>query len=576
MKSIRDFLKYFKPHKKLFALDMFCSLIMGIISIAFPLLINHALNTYLPDKQMGAFFIVVISVIVSYVIYGILSYIVGYLGHVFGLRVESDMREDLFAHLQRLSFKFYDKNRVGSLMSRVTTDLFEITEIAHHGPEDAVLFGIVFIGSFIAMFILNWRFALSIIWLVPVALIFTYTRRKKTMSCSKAMKVKLGNVNADLETSLSGIRVTKSFANEDYEIERFRKSNVYYQDAKGGFFKEFAIFHSGIDFLKNMLKISVVLAGGLLYIAGHATLADIITFNLFVTVLIQPMQKLISFSEMFISGMAGFSRFKDLMNTLPEIVDKKGAKELKVKKGEVDIENLSFTYDGEDVLHNVNLHIATGETLALVGPSGAGKTTLCQLIPRFYEIDRGSIRIDGVDIRDVTAKSLRKNIGIVQQDVHIFTDTILENIRYGSYDKTEDEVIAAAKMAEIHDDIMHMENGYETYVGEKGAMLSGGQKQRISLARMFLKNPPIIIFDEATSALDTITEQKIQGAIDSLSKGRTIIIIAHRLSTVKNADHIAVIDKGTITEYGSHDELMELGGEFSKMYRAQFNERRCG
>lgn len=571
MKDLRDFFKYFKPHKKLFLIDMTCALIMGLISISFPLLINYALDTFLPSLQMGSFFAVVIGVLLMYVIYGVLTYVVGYIGHIFGLRVETDIREDLFAHLQRLSFKFYDENRVGSLMSRVTTDLFEITEIAHHGPEDAILFGVVFIGSLISMLVLNWRFALLIMWLVPLGLLFIFNRRKKTMSCSRAMKAKLGNVNADLETSLSGIRVTKSFANEDYEIERFKKSNIYYKEAKGGFFREFAIFQTGIDFIKNMMKISVVLIGGLLYIRGYATLSHIITFNLFITVLMQPIQKLISFSEMFMSGMAGFGRFKELMATEPEIVDKKNADSLKDVKGHIEITDLSFTYDGEDVLHDITLEIQQGETLALVGPSGAGKTTLCQLIPRFYEIDRGSIKIDGKDIRDVTARSLRRNIGIVQQDVYIFTDTILENIRYGSYGKTEEEVIAAAKMAEIHDDIMKMEHGYQTFVGEKGAMLSGGQKQRISLARMFLKNPPIIIFDEATSALDTITEQKIQSAIDSLSRGRTIIIIAHRLSTVKNADNIAVIDNGTIIELGSQKELLKTGGPFSKMYNAQFS-----
>lgn len=571
MKSLKNFLKYFKPHKKLFITDITCAVIMGLISIAFPLMINHALNTYLPNKEMAAFFSVVAAVIFMYIIYGILSYTVSYLGHMFGLSVETDMREDLFAHFQKLSFKFYDKNRVGDLMARVTTDLFEITEIAHHGPEDAVLFLIVFLGSFISMLVINWRFALCVTWLVPVGLAFILSRRKKTMSCSRAMKVKLGNVNGDLETSLSGIRVTKSFANEDYEIKRFRQSNVHYQDAKGGFFREFSLFHSGIDFIKNMIKVSVVLIGGILFIAGYATFAEIITFNLFMTVLMQPMQKLISFSETFMSGMAGFGRFTELMALEPEITDKPDAKVLDNVKGDIEISGLYFTYDGEDVLHDINLHVTPGETLALVGPSGAGKTTLCQLIPRFYDIDRGNIKIDGNDIRDVTMKSLRKNIGIVQQSVYIFTDTVLENIRYGSYDKTEEEVIAAAKLAEIHDDIMNMEQGYQTYVGEKGAMLSGGQKQRISLARMFLKNPPIIIFDEATSALDTITEQKIQGAIDSLSKGRTIIIIAHRLSTIKNADHIAVIDKGTIIEYGTHRELLEKGGAFAQMYKAQFD-----
>lgn len=570
MKEIIAFLRYFKPHKKLFILDITCATVMGLISVAFPLLINHALDTYLPNKQMGAFFAVVIGVLIMYFVYGGLTYLVGYFGHIFGLRVESDMRQDLFEHLQTLSFKFYDKNRVGSLMSRVTTDLFEITEIAHHGPEDAVLFCIVFIGSLISMLILNWRLALSVIWLVPVGVFFIFTRRKRTMSCSKAMKVKLGDVNAELETSLSGIRVTKSFANEEFETERFRNSNKYYQNAKGDFYDEFARFLTGMDFIKNMMKISVVLAGGIFYIQGNATLSHIITFNLFMTVLMQPMQKLMSFSEMFISGMAGFGRFNELMATEPEIKDKDNAAELKDVKGEIEIKDLFFTYDNEPVLDNINLSIKQGEMLALVGPSGAGKTTLCQLIPRFYEIDKGSITIDGMNIRDVTMKSLRKSIGIVQQDVYIFSDTVMENIRYGSYDKTEEEVIAAAKMAEIHEDIMKMEKGYNTYVGEKGAMLSGGQKQRISLARMFLKNPPIIIFDEATSALDTITEQKIQGAIDELSKGRTILVIAHRLSTIKNADHIAVIDKGTITEYGTHEELMAKNGEFAEMYNAQF------
>lgn len=567
------FTRYFRPHWKLFAFDLFCAVISSLILVAFPISIHYALNTYLPAGAYQSFFLLMVGIIVAYLFNALLNFLISYYGHMLGVQVEADMRSDLFAHLQKLSFHFYDHNRTGELMSRVTTDLFEITEFAHHGLEDAVIFGITFIGAFAAMFTMNWRLSLVTFFIIPIGLIYIYASRKKTMSCSREMKRKLGNINADLETSLSGIRVTKAFANETYEQKRFDQSNNRLKTAKDGFFKQFSIFHASIDLIKNLLKISVILVGGLLYIQGRSTLAEIITFNLFITVLMQPIQKLIGFSETFMAGLAGIERFDALMRTQPEVHDAQNAVILSHVKGEIVFKDVSFQYDNEDVLHQINLHIDPGKTLALVGPSGAGKTTLCQLIPRFYDTTQGSILIDGQNIQQVTLNSLRKNIGIVQQDVFIFTDTIMENIRYGSEHKTDEEIIAAAKMAEIHQDILRMEDGYQTFVGEKGAMLSGGQKQRISLARMFLKNPPIIIFDEATSALDSITEFKIQGAINKLADGRTMIIIAHRLSTIRHADMIAVVDSGRIVEMGSHQELMALGGEYSRMYQAQYGQK---
>ena len=564
------FVKYYKPHQALFAFDLICAFLSSIIMVAFPAAINHALNELLPSHAFLPFVALLVSILLAYVLNMGLSYLVGYYGHMLGVKVESDMRRDLFSHLQKLSFHFFDHTRIGILMSRMTSDLFEIVELAHHGLEDAVIFLATFIGSFLFMFLINWRLAIVTFLMIPIGIVFIYLMRNKTRQSSRHMKDQLGEINSDLEMSLSGIRVTKAFANEGRELERFDDSNSGLVGSKQGFYKYFSIFHAGTDYIKNMLKISVILIGGILYMYDLASFANIITFNLFVTILMNPIQKLISFSEVFMAGLAGLERFHEIMNVEPEMQDKPDAIELKDVQGAVEFQHVRFEYDDVEVLHDINLVAEKGTSLALVGPSGAGKTTICQLIPRFYEVNSGAILVDGHNIKDVSLHSLRNNIGIVQQDVYIFSDTILENIRYGSEDKSTEEVIAAAKMAEIHDDIVKMREGYRTYVGEKGAMLSGGQKQRISLARMFLKNPPIIIFDEATSALDSITEYKIQSAIDKLAHGRTMFIIAHRLSTIRGADKIAVVDAGRIIESGTHTELIALDGRYAQMHKAQY------
>ena len=571
--KVKLFFSYFKPHKKLFVLDLTCAVLASIISVLFPVAINYGLNVLLPDFQLIPFITLMLGIIASYVINSLLMYIVGYLGHTLGSMVEADIRVDLFIHMQKLSSSFFDRHQTGSLMSRVTSDLYEMTELAHHGPEDALICIVTVLGSLIAMFCINWILGLCVLVLLIAAVLFILLREKDTLHCSRVTKEKLSDVNAELERSISGISVTKAFANEEFEKEKFIENNKKFTSARKNFFKAFSIYSSGMDFIKNLLRISVVFIGGLLMFSNQCNLAEIITFNLFIGVLLQPIQKFVDFSEILLGGISGFNRFVEIMEIEPEIADAKGAYDLKNVTGDIIFENVTFAYQNNDpIIENLNLHIQSGETIALVGASGAGKTTLCQLLPRFYEVQKGNILIDGCDIKEFTLRSLRKNIGIVQQNVFIFTGTIMDNIRYGNLEKSEEDVINAAKMAEIHEDIIRMEQGYQTFVGEKGAKLSGGQKQRISLARMFLKNPPIIILDEATSALDSITETKIQGAIDRLAKGRTMIVIAHRLSTVRNADRIIVLEKGKIKEIGTHCELLNKNGEYAHMYYAQFCE----
>ena len=564
------FLGYFKNHKKLFALDVSCAVGIAAIDLAFPLITRNALYEMLPNQMYRTFFTIMAVVVLSYVLRSFLNYVVAYYGHTFGIRVEADIRRDLFAHMQELSFDFYDKNRTGKLMSRLTSDLFELTELAHHGPEDLLTSVLTICGALFVMGSIRWQLALVVALTIPVFLLVVMTMRKRMGRASAAAKEKVGHINQEIESSLSGFRTAKAFANEETESRRFYEANEIFKTSKRDFHKAMGQFHSSVEFFLCSLNVLVVGFGGYYVMKGQMDYRDLITFNLYIASFVSPMRKLSSFSEMFANGFAGLKRFVDVMGTEPTVQDKENAAPLKPVRGEIRVEGVSFAYEGDlDVLREVNLSVQPGETIAIVGPSGGGKTTLCQLIPRFYDVSTGSIKIDGQDIRDVTQKSLHQNIGIVQQDVFLFADTIFENIRYGKPDATMEEVVEAAKKAEIYEDILAMPQGFDTYVGERGTLLSGGQKQRVAIARIFLKNPPILILDEATSALDSVTEAKIQRAFDHLAVGRTTLIIAHRLSTIRNASRIVSIADGVITECGTHEELVNTGGVYSQLYKTQ-------
>ena len=567
---LRIFLSYFKPHRRLFALDMTCAFLIALIDLAFPLVSRQALYTWLPEKQFRVFFIVMAAVVAAYVLRSGLYFVVAYWGHTFGIRVEADIRRDLYHHMQELGFDFYDRNRTGQLMSRLTSDLFELTELAHHGPEDLFISVVTIFGALAVMFAVRWELALVLLVLLPV-LLWTAMRRRRQMSdASRAAKQKTGTINAAIESGLSGVRTTKAYANEAEQQQRFDEANEVFKTAKRGFHKEMGRFNAVMEFFTGILPVVVIAVGGWLIMRGRMDYVDLITFSLYVTAFVSPIRKLANFAEMFSNGFAGLHRFVELMRTEPTIQDAPDAVELTDVRGDVDVEDVTFAYgDKTDVLHHVTLHIPAGETVALVGPSGGGKSTLCQLLPRFYDVDSGSISIDGHDVRKLTQGSLRRSIGIVQQDVFLFADTIRENIRYGRPGASDEEVERAARQAEIYDDIMAMPDGFDTYVGERGALLSGGQKQRVSIARIFLKNPPILILDEATSALDSVTESKIQGAFDRLARGRTTLIIAHRLSTIRSASRILVIRDGRIAEEGSHQALLALNGEYARLYHTQ-------
>ena len=564
------FVSYYKPHLGLFLLDMACALGIALVDLAFPYISRLALNELLPEKLFAAFFAVMAILLIAYGARAGMHYVVTYLGHMMGVRIEADIREDLFAHMQDLSFSFYDKNRTGQLMSRATNDLFEITELAHHGPEDLFISVVTLAGAFCLMCTIQWRLALIVFAVVPLFVLFTIFQRRKMVKASLEVKQNMAGINGELESAISGMRTAKAFANEKAENEKFRRSNERFKGAKRGYYKAMAGYMAGLEFALPVMNVLTIAAGGYFILRGQMDFVDLVTFSLYISTFLTPVRKLAAFVEQFLNGMAGFKRFLELMGTEPAIKDAPDARELGTVKGDILVDDVSFRYnDDEEVLSHVSIHIAPGETVAVVGPSGGGKSTLCQLIPRFYDVTGGRILVDGVDVRQVKQRSLRQNIGIVQQDVFLFAGTILENIRYGRPDATEAEVAWAAKQAEIYDDIMAMPDGFETYVGERGVMLSGGQKQRVSIARIFLKNPPVLILDEATSALDTVTEERIQSAFDALAKGRTTLIIAHRLSTICGADRIIVVDQNRILEEGTHQELMALGGEYAALYNAQ-------
>ena len=568
---ISIFLHFFKPHRKLFIIDMVCALFVALVDLVYPLISRKAMYELLPDQAYTTFFVVMGIVVLAYILRSLLYFVIFYWGHTFGIRVEADIREALFVHMQELGFEFFDRNRTGQLLSRLTSDLFEITELAHHGPEDLFISGVTILGALIAMFTIQWRLALVVSILIPVFLAVIMRRRRAMGKASREVKQRTGIINSDLESALTGFRTAKAFANEAEEIKKFRASNEKFKVSKKKFHKEMGYFHSCMEFFVSILSVATITVGGWLIMQGRLNYQDIITFTLYITAFVNPIRKLANFAEQYAVGVAGLERFVEVMRTEPELKDAPDAVELKSVRGELVASHVEFSYATRPkvVLHDVSLHVQPGETIAVVGPSGGGKSTFCGLVPRFYDVTGGSIAIDGLDVRAVTQASLRRSIGIVQQDVFLFAASVLDNIRYGRPDATMEEVIEAAKRAEIYDDIMAMPEGFDTYVGERGTKLSGGQKQRISIARIFLKDPPILILDEATSALDSLTEAKIQHAFDELAKDRTTLIIAHRLSTIRAASRIIVVEGGRITEEGTHETLIKKDGVYANLCRTQ-------
>lgn len=569
------FASYFKQHKWLLVLDLVCAVLVAAITLIFPMVSRYALQNILPTKNYLLFTYIMIGLLLSLILKTIFQFIVTYQGHLMGVKMEADMRHDLFVHISHMDFAFFDKHRTGSLLSRVVSDLFEISELAHHGPEMLLTSIITLVGSFVFMLMIQWELALVLFVLIPLIILLVSVMRRKLEKSSMKLKKTTANINSDIESSISGIRTAKAFNNEDLEIEKFNSANELYKEARQNFFRIMGMFHGGIMGLSGVLTLVIIAVGGNFVALNKMTVVDLMTFIIFVNAFLMPINQMVAFFEIFSNGKAGLTRFVEIMRTNPSIADSDDLLDIYPLQGDIVYKNVSFSYEDSysknTVLKDINLEVKQGEKLAVVGPSGSGKTTLCQLLVRFYEINSGKISIGGHDIRDLTISSLREQVGIVQQDVFIFADSILENIRYGRPDATKQEVIQAAKNAEIHDFIMTLPQGYDTVVGERGITLSGGQRQRLSIARIFLKNPPFMILDEATSALDTETEINIQNSLEKLSKGRTVMVIAHRLSTIKNADKIIYLDDKGIKEKGTHDQLMKEKGDYYNLYNAQFS-----
>ncbi len=571
---LRNFISYYKPYRKMFFIDMVCALFVSVCNLIYPYLAKDIINIYVPQKNLRMILIWGGILLGIYLIKALLNFIIQYWGHLVGVGMQGDMRSDLFRKMQSLPFSFFDDNKTGSLMSRVTNDLQDISELAHHGPEDLFLSLLSLIGAFFIMWDIDWRLTLIVYSAIPFVVLFAVCTRKEMMRAFKLSRQEIASVNAELETSISGIRVSKSYTAEDSEQEKFDCANDRFRYARKRSYRIMGIFFSGMGLMTDILYLLTLVASGIFFLNGEIDPGEFAAFLLYISMFLDPIKKLINIFEQLQNGMTGFARFREIMDQEPE-EDCENPETLGEVKGEIHFDNVTFSYregDEKPVIDNLSLSIAAGRTVALVGPSGGGKTTLCNLIPRFYEIDRGSITLDGHDIRNLRRRELRQNIGTVAQDVFLFEGTVRENILFGKPDATEEEMIEAAKKAEIHDFVSSLPEGYDTNVGERGVRLSGGQKQRISIARVFLKDPAILILDEATSALDNVTEQQIRRALDKLSEGRTGLIVAHRLSTVKNADEIIVLTADGVAERGNHEQLLALDGIYADLYRSQFKE----
>ena len=574
MYFLKRFIKYYKPYKAVFFIDMFCAMIVSLVDLAFPQILNLLTNhlfTQNAELILKSLPWLGLGLLVMYIVRYLGRYYITYQGHVMGARMESDMRQELFDQYQRLSFSYYDQNNTGEMMSKLVSDLFDISELAHHGPENIFISILKIIGSFILLLLINIPMTLILLAVTVLMLVFSVNQNKKMRAVFMDNRRKIATVNASLQDSLAGIRVVKSFANEPVEHKKFERSNLQFLDSKERNYKRMGTFHAGNNFFQGMLFLTVLVSGGFIIALGQIKATDLAIYALYINIFINPIEVLVEFTEMFQKGFSGFKRFVEVIDTQPEIVDTPGAKDIGVVKGDIAYNHVSFSYDDTNmVLEGIDIQIPAGKTVALVGPSGGGKTTLCSLLPRFYDVTAGSVTIDGKDVRNITLESLRKAIGIVQQDVYMFAGTIRDNIAYGKPDATMEEIVSAARQANIHEFVMGLEDGYDTYVGERGARLSGGQKQRISIARVFLKNPKILILDEATSALDNESERHIQDSLEELSKNRTTIVIAHRLSTIRRADEIIVISDDGIVERGNHSSLLERNGLYAKYYNMQF------
>lgn len=574
----KKFISYYKPYKGLFFADMFFAIMAAAITLVYPMIVRYITNTVLVQYEMSDALQIIIKL--TFVMIGLIvvefvcKFFIDYQGHVMGAKMEHDMRNEIFAHYQKLSFNFYDNQKIGQLMSRVTNDLFDLTELCHHGPEDIVISLIKFIGAFVILLFINVPLTLIVFSIIPVMFIFAYRLKSKMHRAFKSNRERVADINSQIEDTLSGIRVVKSFANEDVELEKFHKSNGQFVEAKSNSYFIMAIFHSGLGAFTTLINVAVIIGGGVFIVKDIIQLSDLLTYLLYINNLVDPVKQLINFTEQFQNGITGFDRYLEILEVEPDIVDSKDAITLTDVKGEIEFKDVAYQYNDtiSEVFRDINLHVRPGEYVALVGPSGVGKTTMCSLIPRFYEVTNGSICIDGTDIKDISLYSLRKNIGIVQQDVYLFAGTVMDNIRYGNMDASDEEIIEAAKNANAHEFIMELPDGYNTYIGQRGVKLSGGQKQRLSIARVFLKNPPILIFDEATSALDNESEKVVQESLEKLAKNRTTFVIAHRLSTIRNAENIIVLTEDGISEKGTHEELLELDGIYAELYNMTYRK----
>ena len=568
---LRSFAHYYKPHWKLFVFDMICAMVAAGCDLVYPVVSRNIINTYIPDKNIRLILTWCAALLVIYIIQTVMQYFMQYQGHIVGVRMQADMRRDVFEHLQKLPFSYFDEHKTGVIMSRIVNDLMDISEFAHHGPEDLFISIVTVVGAFIILCTVNIPLTLITFAVLPFLVLFIIKKRSAMTMAFRKNRIEIAEVNASLENSIAGIRVSRAFTGEREEEKKFAENNQRYVTVRERSYRVMAEFFSGTNFLTSLMNVVILAAGGYCVYRGVINVGDMVAYMLFINMFVNPIKKLIQFVEMFQNAITGYVRFQELMNVEPE-QDEKGAIELKDVRGEIVFDDVTFHYDeNKEVLSHISLTFPQGKMVAIVGPSGGGKTTLCHLIPRFYEISGGSILVDGHDIRDVTRASLRRQIGIVQQDVFLFTGTIFDNIAYGKLGASREEVYEAAKKANIHDYIMSLPEGYDTFVGERGVKLSGGQKQRISIARVFLKNPPILVLDEATSALDNVTENYIQDSLDDLCKNRTTIVVAHRLSTIKNADEIIVMDRDGIEERGTHEELLARGnGIYKELYEAQF------